>query len=235
MKIRFLSLFVLVLFSFSLSFSQEFSTYDEKIKIYNDKLIVEKTIGIKNKGKKPYVPGDIVFRINEAENFKLNESSIEIRKLDGSKIPFSIYRTSNYKTIIARVFMPLIPGYEYKFNLSYEIIYDKKGLLFYSLEIPLKIGKNITINQGSLIIELENDYKFTYFSAKNYTINENILKYNINSNSPDFVKLEYSYIPLKIFNLKGSILFWGIIDLLLILLVIKEIKKEINNLKKRNS
>jgi len=48
---------------------------------------------------------------------------------------------------------------------------------------------------------------------------------------PNSVSFEYSYLPIMIGNLKGSYVFWIAINIILLLILVYEIKKEIKRIR----
>lgn len=211
-----------------------FSQYDTEIVVNtNNTIDIHKTIFLQNVHTVGIVPGSVEFKINK----KINNSDSEIKVTNirlydryGNPIKFNTVETSDYTIIKIDIFSPLLPGFEYKLELFYTLNYEPSGIFFKSIEIPTKEINSIPIKNGSVKISLPENYGFTFVNYENNSvIDKNTGVWQINSNLPPTLAFEYSYIPLKFGELKGSTWFWILIDLTLLLLLIIEIIRRIKN------
>ena len=88
-------------------------------------------------------------------------------------------------------------------------------------------------------ITIPENYRFTYISFISNTsqIDKNTAfwKFDSENKMPETIAFEYSYIPLKIGDLRGSIAFWIIIDAILFLLLILDITRRVKNSRKEEN
>ncbi len=210
-----------------------FSEYNTEIKLNSNQTIdVHKSILLQNIHTVGIVPGSIEFKISR----KLNNSDSEIKLSNvriydryNNSIKFKIVETADYNIIALDIFSPLLPGFEYKMDLYYTLEYESTGIFFKSLEIPVKEISTVPIKSGTLTLELPQNYAFTYLSYEsNLTVvSKNIRVWDVTENMPEVIGFEYSYIPLKVGNIRGSLLFWIILDLILLTLLVLQFVKEI--------
>jgi len=126
-----------------------------------------------------------------------------------------------------------LPGFEYEFNLYYKVAYEPGGIFFKSLQIPLR-ESTIPIEKGDFTVILPENYHFTYLGTENKdaVVDGNVASWKIKDNMPNSVTFEYSYLPVKVGNLKGSYVFWILINIILLLILIFEVRKEIIRVRK---
>lgn len=231
--ISFLTLFLI---SNSFSVAEVFSRYDTNV-IFNsdDTINVKKSLALKNIHTTGFVPGPIEFKILKNDNIQLLEDSLKITKADGSNIKYQLVKTSDHYSILFNIYMPILPGFEYPFNIEYTLLQDPKGFMFKNIQVPLKEVVEIPILSGSYKITLPDDKYFTYVSYSDNlsSINGNVGMWDIKSDKvPNLLEFEYSKLPLNIFNFKGSLLFWISINLILFIILLFEVRKEVKRFKK---
>ncbi len=236
-------LFVLFTFSSAFGAVEVFSEYNTEITINSNNTIdVHKTIYLKNIHVTGIVPGSVEFKINKKINnsdFKINLTNVQVLDRYGNPIKFNIIETKDYTVIALNIFSPLLPGFEYKMDLYYTFEYESSGFVFKSLEVPIKEISTIPVEDGTFKITIPENYGFTYISfiSNNSQIEKNTAVWEFDSENkmPETIAFEYSYIPLKIGDLRGSIAFWIIIDLILFLLLILDITRRIKNSRKEEN
>jgi len=240
-KIFFLVFLVSILLSISVVFSsiEVFTNYNTKLIINNDSTItVLKNLTLKNVYKVGIVPGQIEFKIGTSDSGQLyipNESYVSAYDEYGNKIDTSLRRTKDFTTIILNVYYPLLPGFSYSFVLKYRMIYHSNGIFFKSLEIPLR-ESTIPIENGKFIVILPKKYGFSYVKStgiSKYTIHKNVAVWNVKNNNPKSITFEYSIFPIRLFDLRGSYIFWIGLNFLLFLFLVYEIRKEIQTLREK--
>ena len=230
---------ILILFSTSaFSTVEVFSGFDTVVKINsNNTMDISKYMTLRNIHTVGIVPGSVEFKINKhVENSVSNIDVSNINVIDryGNKISHKILETKDYSIIALEIFTPILPGFEYKIDLSYTIAYDPSGLFFKSFEIPTKEITTIPIQKSTLKLELPENYHFTYLSeiSNNSNIQNNIAFWELDKKSQNILFFEYSYIPINIGHIRGSVLFWILINMLLFIMLFREIKKEVKKFKK---
>jgi hypothetical protein len=217
---------------------QAFSQYDTEIIINSDKTIdINKTIRLQNIHSVGIVPGRIEFSIGKQAEGSVSEVKLEnFQILDRYGDPYKsqIFETPQETRIAIDIFTPLLPGFEHIIDLSYTISYEDSGLFFKNLEIPIKEESSIDIVEGTISIQIPDGRYFTYISdlPNSSTVIENIATWDINDQSPSNVRIEYSIIPVKVGGLKGSYVFWILINIVLISILIREIRREVRKIKK---
>lgn len=237
MKNRLLKAFVFVLLCFifvssGYSAVEIFTKYDTTVSIHsNESMDVHKSMRLRNIHVVGIVPGRIEFKIPKIADGSVSEVKLEnFRALDryGNPIKSQVFETKNTTVIALDIFTPLLPGFEYVIDMYYTLSYDSSGLFFKNLEVPLKDESSVEIQKGTFNLQLPDNYHFTYISFKdNNTILEgNTVTWNVDRSAPDSVRMEYSYIPVKIGNMKGSYVFWILINIVLLLILTFEIRKE---------
>jgi len=230
----------IILFLSSSAFSavEVFSTYNTKIKINTDETIdVSKHIELQNVHVVGIVPGRIEFKIGKNVDGSVSEmivSDIKITDRYGNDINYQIFETPKETVIALDIFLPLLPGFRYPINLDYTITYESSGLLFKNIEFPINEDTSIDIVQGTFELEIPEGYSFTYLdiATNNISIEDNVATWKIDKNSPSSGRIEYSYVPINIGGMKGSYVFWILINLLLLAILAVEISRGIKKLKK---
>ena len=133
MKMRyFLSFlaFFLVFIPSTFAAVEEFSRYNSDISIYsNNTMKVQKFITLQNIHTVGIVPGQLEFKIDNADNsIKLLNYNITDRY--GKQIRSTLRTTSDYHVIGINIFTPLLPGFEYPINIKYTLEFEPKGIFF---------------------------------------------------------------------------------------------------------
>lgn len=236
--LKFVTLILMSLYFMSSIFGavEVFSKYDTHLKINSDNTIeVNKSLNLKNVYDVGIVPGQIEFKIGKGtEGSIANIEVVDVKAVDrfGTEIKSQIRQTKDFSVIILDVYYPLLPGFEYSFDLYYKLSYEPGGIFFKSLQIPLR-ESTIPIESGLFTVELPNNYHFTYIDTEQATaeIVNSVATWTIKDNNPKSVAFEYSYIPLNIAGLKGSYLFWILINLALVIFLVYEVKKEIKRIR----
>ncbi len=239
-KIWFILFSVLVFvssFNFAYSNVEVFSNYNTVMKINtNNTININKSLTLKNVYDVGIVPGQIEFKIGKGTDGSISKISVtNIRAVDsfGNVIKTEKRTTKDYSVIVLNVYYPLLPGFEYSFNLYYTMKYNPGGLFFKSLQIPLR-ESTIPIEKGQFKVILPKNYYFTYlnFGGVHKHVSKNVATWNIKNNLPKNVVFEYSYIPISVGDYKGSYVFWISINIILLLILFYEIRKEIKRVRK---
>jgi len=229
------SLFFLV--SFVSANVEVFSNYDTILKVNSDNTIeINKTLILKNVYEVGIVPGQIEFKVGKGTEGSIGNieiTNVVAKDSFGNEIKSQLRTTKDYSVIILDVYYPLLPGFEYAFNLNYKLSYEPGGIFFKSLQIPLR-ESTIPIKAGNFKVILPDNYHFTYLKSdgdKEAIVDDNSASWKIQDNSPKSVAFEYSYLPISFSGVKGSYLFWVGINVILLLILIFEIRKEIRRVR----
>ena len=238
------SIFFLLLSLFLLSSVfgtvEVFSKYNTILTVNNDNTIeVNKSLNLKNVYDVGIVPGQIEFKIGKGTEGSIgNIDIVDVMAVDrfGTEIKSSVRKTKDFSVIILDVYYPLLPGFEYSFDLYYKLSYEPGGIFFKSLQIPLR-ESTIPIEEGEFSVVLPENFHFTFIDTegKEANIESNVATWDIKDNHPKSVAFEYSYIPLRLGSLKGSYVFWILVNVLLLLFLVYEVRKEIKRIRMEES
>jgi hypothetical protein len=240
-KILKLSIFLTVflgIFSISFASVEVFSDYSTHLKINDDDTIeINKSLTLKNVYTVGIVPGQIEFKIAKGTEGSLGNIEIqEVRAIDafGKEINSQIRTSKEFSVIIVDVYYPLLPGFEYEFDLYYKLSYNPGGIFFKSLQIPIR-ESTIPIEKGTFTVELPESYHFTYLESEGSQgeIIDNQAQWEIKDNTPSSILFEYSYLPVSIGNFQGSYLFWILVNIVLVVFLVIEIRREVKRIKQQ--
>lgn len=231
----FLCLFFILMSFLSFSNSvvgESFSQYHSFVNFTDEEtIVISKQLALKNNFDKTILPGQIEFRIGKGTRDSVTNANLENVKVydkDGNNISYSIRENSEYTSLILDIYYPLLPKFEYKFFLQYELEFEASGIFFKSLEVPLK-ETSIPIENGTFKVHLPKNSRFTYLGdLANYTtINKNEGIWQLGNNLPNSVEFEYSFIPIRTSFMRGSYVFWLIVNVLMFTFLVYEIRKEL--------
>lgn len=227
----------LIVLNSSYSFSvEQFTKYDTTIIINEDDTItVEKIINLRNIHTVGIIPGQFEFQLNSASGNPLDIISYDVLDRYNNKISSQLIETKDKTAIILNLITPILPGFEQVIKLSYKIKYEPSGIFFKRVEMPLKESTRVPILDGEVRIEIPSGKSFTYISNsnQNVSVDSNSATFLVDQNSPSTLEIEYSFLPLRVGNIPGSLLFWTIINIILILILAYEVKREVEKIKKR--
>lgn len=231
--------FMFVIFVLSCAYGtvEVFSNYNTVLSINTTEntITVEKVLSLKNVYDVGIVPGQIEFKIAKGVDGSVDNLQIlNVSAKDGfdKDINVHIRNTQEYSVVVLDIYYPLLPGFEYDFTLNYKLSYDPSGIFFKSLSIPLR-ESTIPIEKGNFEVRLPQNYHFTYLGGMDgIDLNGNIAKWDIKDNDPNSIVFEYSWIPLRLGFIKGSYAFWIFLNLILLIVLYFEIKREMKSLRK---
>ncbi|MFW5704346.1 MAG: hypothetical protein ACOCXG_00755 [Nanoarchaeota archaeon] len=221
------------------AFVEAFSQFDTTYTLnFDNTLTVEKNLKLQNIHDQAIIPGQVEFKIvdKQAEfnnNFKLEDYKATNRY--GEEIRSRVINTNEGVIIILEIVTPVLPGFESVIDLEYNLSYDPKGILFKSLEIPLNEKLTIAkLNGGKVKLNLPENRHLTFLGYKDEStiVSENSIEWNIGSKDvPETVQFEYSRLPVSFGRIRGSLVFWSVINLLLILVLALQIRRILKNKK----
>lgn len=236
---------LIVLASFFLVFGaayasiEVFSNYNTNLKINSDNTIeINKSLTLKNVYDTGIVPGQIEFKLAKSGDGGTGNIEVEnVKAYDSynNEIKTQIRKTNDYTVIILDVYYPLLPGFEYDFSLYYKLSYAPGGIFFKSLQVPLR-ESTIPIQSGQFKVSLPENYYFTYLNSggTNSSVVKNVATWEITNDLPQTVTFEYSYLPVRFGDLKGSYVFWFAVNILLFAILVFEIRREIKRIRKHD-
>ena len=226
----FLLLVILSIFTISAQNVEQFSSYDTTYTFLEKNLIeVNKKIYLRNIHSVGIVPGQVEFKLSSVENSQFEIFDVSAKNRYGQDINSQLRTTANYYTIFLNIFTPVLPGFEYEINLNYKIKFDNSGIFFKRVQLPLVEDSRIPILSGNIEVNFPKGNSITYLDFKDEftTINKNQVNFKLSENTPNQVLVEYSKIPFGIGSIPGSLVFWLLINFLLIIILALEIRKEL--------
>lgn len=109
-----------------------FSNYDTLLQINSDNTIsVNRTLTLKNVYDVGIVPGQIEFKVAKGVDGSVdNLQVLNVSATDkfGKEIKTQVREMTDYSVIILDVYYPLLPGFEYEFELDYQLSYNPGGI-----------------------------------------------------------------------------------------------------------
>lgn len=227
---------VLVSSNYVFSSVEVFSSYDTILEVRDDNMIlVTKHLTLKNVYDVGIVPGQIEFKVargtGDGSVANLNVLNVSATDRFGKEIKTQVRNTVKYSVIVLDVYYPLLPGFEYEFDLKYQLSYKPGGIFFKSLNIPIR-ESTIPIEVGTFKVVLPEKYYFTHLDLEGENLGDvviegNVAIWDIKNDMPNSVGFEYSWIPIRVGNLKGSYVFWIFVNLVLLLVLFFEVRREI--------
>lgn len=229
-----LSLFCILFFYSSFSntvLGESFSQYHSVVNFSDETIIISKDLALKNNHDKTILPGQIEFRIGKGTQDSVTNANLQniiVLDSNGDNISYSIRENEEYTSLILDIYYPLLPKFEYKFFLQYELEFEASGIFFKSLEVPLK-ETSIPIENGTFEVHLLKNSRFTYLGELDdfVSIDKNVGIWELGNNLPNSVEFEYSFIPIRTSFMRGSYAFWIIINVLMFVFLVYEIRKEL--------
>lgn len=202
-----------------------FTTYDTSTTLENGYLHIERSVVLKNVGGAPVIPGELHFKLHEL--FKGEEVGPEVRNLKAydqykTELRSNIVRSDKQTDLIVSVWNPLLPEFSYPLTLSYDFVFEPKGLLFYEIKVPQE-ETTIPIQSSSNKFLLPQEYKVTF--ASEGTVSKEEEHHVVSWTGRSTMEIEYSKVPLPKLPVRGVNVFWvTLIILLLVPFIIKVIR-----------
>ena len=223
--------FVFILTSVAISYGavEQFSVYDTKMTFNeNDTITVEKLIHLRNVHDVGIVPGEFEFVLFSSDHEDIELQNIVIKDRYDNDIKFRIIDSVDKKSIVMNLITPILPGFEYVIKMNYTFSYEDSGLLFKRMQVPLKEETRLPVLSGTVEIDIPSSKSFTYLShTDNSTmINGSSVRYEIDATTPSALMVEYSWLPIRLVGLPGSLVFWTVINLFLVLTLFIQIKRQ---------
>ena len=232
-------LFLLLLLTFFSPLNavvEQFTNYDTTITLLeNNTIKVEKIINLRNIHDVGIVPGQFDFKLTSSDGKPVEILDYKVLDRYDNEIKSKLVKNQDHTAIILNLFTPILPGFEHVIKLDYTIKYEPSGIFFKKVQIPLKETTRLPILNGDVRVELQDGNTFTHISHfDNSTLIEgNVATFSLNENSPSSLTFEYSFIPIRVGNIPGSLIFWTVINIILLVVLAFEVKREVAKIKAR--
>ncbi len=193
-----------------------FKEYDTKNILDDGKIKVEKNIMIGNDGRNTIIPGELHFKIYEFNGKKQVPSEIENLNAHNNynSLTAQVVKSQDYSDIIVDVWNPLMPDFEIPITITYDLLYNQKGVLFHELNFPVE-ETTVPIASSTLKLFLPKNFYVTYAPEADITTDDMYKIIEWNSDETDLV-VEYTRIPLPKMAFRLSTMFWILVITILI-------------------
>lgn len=208
---------------FFLSISQQataqvvvFSNYDTKTYLDDDQLRIERTMRLKNVGTNPIIPGELHFKLKELRGGTTvgpMVDNLEAKSSYGNKLTTTILEYEDETDLVISVWDPLLPGFHFDIDASYEMTFDESGILFHEINVPTE-ETTIPIRDKSSRFYISDSYKVTY--APGAQVYEEAGYKVVEWGDADDRVFEYTVLPLPKTGIRAVNLFWISIIIILI-------------------
>ena len=223
--VKILGLIIVVVFAFPLVAGADivvFSNYKTTTTLKEDRLHVEREVTIQNLDSNPIIPGELHFRIHELdggervpsqiENFRAyNEHDME---MDAEKV-----EGDGETELVVSMWEPILPNFNYNIYMSYDIVFEPRGLLFHELVVPME-DTTIPIRNIESSFHLPSNYHVTHAqdAAVRKIEREGEVYSEIRWDGERQMNIEYSVLPLPRLGTKAVNIFWGTIIIITLIL-----------------
>lgn len=200
-----------------------FSKYDSSYNLVDGKLIVSKILRLKNVGDAPIIPGEIHFKLSQdGSDDPLVVEQFTAQNKDGKELDTKLVTTDSQTSLVFTVWDPLLPDFFYDVDMEYEIDFNPRGILFYSVILPEE-KTTIPIRDSSVKIVLPKAYHFTYApDADISTTDEGRVASWLNAKE---IQFEYSVVPLPKLGFRAVNAFWIILMLIFLVQLFLKFRK----------
>ncbi|MFP4403227.1 MAG: hypothetical protein ACLFPJ_02670 [Candidatus Woesearchaeota archaeon] len=198
-----------------------FNNYETTIHLQDGKLHVIKELTLENVGSDPIIPGELHFKIHELKKGeKIPSEILNFNTINGrdQELDSRVIEGNTETDLVVSVWEPILPKFSYKIFLTYDIVFEPKGFLFYEFNVPTE-DTTIPIKKNQNIVLIPSNYKVTFAkdaSVSQVTKDDKKFSEVKWTNTGNMV-LEYSKIPLPKTGVKAVNLFWSVIIILTIL------------------
>lgn len=229
MKQKYIFLLLSIILLINVAYSQVviFSEYETRYQYKDNKLIVDRFMRLKNIGPNPIIPGEIHFKIRNIkgeEQIAPEIENVRIHDKYNKTIESRIAKSSDMTQIIFTVWTPILPNFFYDIYMHYEIPFKPEGLLFYEIQIPRE-ETTIPVKNGVTRFEIPKSYFITFAPDADVEVKNNKKILTFHSPTGNLI-LEYSHIPVPTRKVRGSLVFWSsLIVVLIISLVVSRIRR----------
>jgi hypothetical protein len=194
-----------------------FDKYETVSKVSGDKIHIEREMVITNVARNPVIPGELHFKIYESDGDE--KHSVKITDFTsvndrGTALGTKVVNKDDETDLSVTIWDPLLPGFSYKFRISYDLYFEPSGLLFYELRIPQE-ETTIPIKGVKQTVLLDTKYHVTYAPETDISkVSGNTVVSWTGDNQQQVI--EYSSLPLPRIGIRAVNVFWGFLIVLLI-------------------
>lgn len=208
-----------------------FDSYDTVSTVEGNKIHIDREMTLTNVARNPVIPGELHFKIYESDGN--TRKSIKVSDFTGvnernTPLLTKIIQRDEETDLSVSVWDPLLPGFSYKFRISYDLYFEPAGLLFYELKIPQE-ETTIPIRRISQKVLLETKYHVTY--APDTAVDKvagNVVVSWTGDNQQQVI--EYSALPLPRIPVRAVNVFWGVAITLLIGIFVLTVRRRKENI-----
>lgn len=197
-----------------------FSNYKTSAEIKDDgTLHIIKQMTLKNTGRSPIIPGELHFRMYEADNDGEIASLITGYGASGHFNEDLDIRKNDFASsteLVVDVWEPILPGFVYTFKVEYDVNFEPKGLLFYDITLPEETT-TIPIQNQLYELTVPKNKHITYTMGGKVSDNKVVW---VNVESP---MVEYSILPIPKLPIRAVNVFWITTILILSVLLLNKL------------
>ncbi len=213
---------IILTLQFALGEVVVFSNYETTTTLRDDRLHIEREITLQNVGSNPIIPGELHFRIHELKEGKHVASQIrnlEVYNDYGQEMNNRKVEGDDETQLVVSLWEPVLPQFSYKIYMTYDIMFETKGILFYELVVPVE-ETTIPIRNSENMIHIPSRYHVTNApDAQVRMIEKEGNEYSeVNWEGKKQMPVEYSVLPLPRLGIKAVNLFWGVIIIITLIL-----------------
>lgn len=197
-----------------------FDSYKNTYTMEKDNLHVTKHLRLKNVGTSPIIPGEIHFKISQDDGEGPSAPGVNnfvVENKYGQKLDTRQIKKETEMDLVFTIWDPLLPQFFYDFTMEYDITFDPKGLMFYSIDIPQE-KTTISVRQSETEFIIPKRYFVTFApDAEVESSGENkVIRWEDDSN----LQFEYSIVPMPRMGFPAVNLFWALVICLLLTIFI---------------
>ncbi len=205
-----------------------FSEYNTQATIAQDVIHVERDVTIRNTGQAPIIPGEMHFRFSEQIGDQLQAidvSNVQAIDTNDNELQTRSVTRGNEQDVSVQIWDPLLPGFEYSFQMSYDLEMRTSGLLFHEINLPREQTTVPIVNEETRFLIADN-YHVTYAPETEISraSGNTIIEWR---GDIDNRVVEYSRIPFPRTGMRAVNVFWiAIIISLLAVFMLSFLRKK---------
>lgn len=203
-----------------------FDKYETTMEYEDGILHVTKELRLKNVGTSPIIPGEIHFKLSEdSKNGPIPPDISSFNVINKFDTPLETRKivSEHEVDLVFTVWDPLLPDFFYDMTMTYDVVFNPSGILFYQIALPDE-KTTIPVKNSKTSFLLPKQFHVTYApDAEIESLDEHT---SVSWDSVSSYNLEYSLVPFPRTGIPAVNIFWVIIiSLFLIHLFIRMRKK----------
>lgn len=189
-----------------------FDQYTTDTTLQKGRFHIERTVILKNVGSNPIIPGELHFKLHEVKEDQRVPSTVKNFKAENelkTELKTRMIEGKEETDLVISVWEPVLPRFTYKIQLSYDLEFEPKGILFYEINVPVE-ETTIPIINNEHNLYLPKKYSITYApQGEVKSVTKAGTSYRMVSwkNKKDMV-VEFSVVPMPKLGIRGVNLFW---------------------------